>query len=64
MSLLTWNTFKEHVDKVMLEKGIDPDTYIYYIDTQFPSCVEVGVESEVMDCPTVEASDAGLIINS
>lgn len=30
--MLTWNQFKAAVDKILEEKGLDPNTEIWYID--------------------------------
>ena len=32
---ITWKQFKEHVDKVLLEKEMSEETEIHYIDFSF-----------------------------
>ena len=34
---MTWQEFKDAVDKHLEEEGISPDTEIWYIDIAFPS---------------------------
>jgi hypothetical protein len=58
MPTLTWNEFKEHIDKQLEENGIDPNTEIWYIDTTCPSKGEPG-EFEV---PEVSLNEIGIAI--
>ena len=45
---LTWKQFKEEVDKQLLEKGIDENEDLWYIDTCFPREVEVSLDTPDM----------------
>lgn len=42
---MTWEEFKAHVDKLLDEKGIDPNSEIHYIDISNPEASEIGDES-------------------
>lgn len=44
MHNLTWNEFKEKVEKQLDEKGISWDEDIWYIDISFPRNVDVEVD--------------------
>jgi len=43
---MTWNEFKEAVDKALAEKGANGDLSIWYIDVSFPETdgIHVGID--------------------
>ena len=36
-AMMTWNEFKEHVDKILESKGSKGDIEIWYIDISYPT---------------------------
>ncbi len=60
---MTWNQFKEHIDKQLKIKGIDPDTQIGWIDVNHPCAEQIGVDDGGMDCPAVNFIDSTLRIS-
>lgn len=44
---MTWEQFKEFVDKYLAEHNIDPTVVIWYIDISFP----------VVECITIDVDD-------
>lgn len=60
---MTWNQFKQHVDKLIAEKGISGDEEIWYIDISFPQATEIGIDDNGIDCPSVGIEDCGIIVS-
>ena len=63
MKNMTWNEFKEHIDKLLEKENISKNEEIWYIDISFPRCEEVGKDDDGIDCPSAALDNCGIAIS-